>query len=308
MFTRLFFRGFITLAVFAIPAHTMTIIATFGSSITSDANSAAIQAGILAAVNQIQSQFSDPISVPITFGEGSGLGSSSTSIFQVSYTSYRAALVADSKTADDAVAIAQLPAQATSPVDGSANMWLTVANADALGILHGPVAVYGTISLNTSIMNLDRTTIDPSKYDLQAVAMHEIDEVLGLGSGLNLPVSFPRLSRPQDLFRYSAAGVRSYSTSGAATAYLSIDGGTIDLVDFNQNSGGDYGDWLGSGAAKVQDAFGTPGVIPAYGVESLNLDVIGFDLAVEAPEPGTLLLTMAGFGLLCTKMRRQRRA
>src|SRR5260370_3409717 len=131
MFTRLFFRGFITLAVFAIPAHTMTIIATFGSSITSDANSAAIQAGILAAVNQIQAQFSDPISVPITFGEGSGLGSSSTSIFQVSYTSYRAALVADAKTADDAVAIAQLPAQATSPVDGSANMWLTVANADA---------------------------------------------------------------------------------------------------------------------------------------------------------------------------------
>src|SRR5260370_30100441 len=135
MFTRLFFRGFITLAVFAIPAHTMTIIATFGSSITSDANSAAIQAGILAAVNQIQSQFSDPISVPITFGEGSGLGSSSTSIFQVSYTSYRAALVADSKTADDAVAIAQLPAQATSPLDATPHISLPVPHPSTHAIL-----------------------------------------------------------------------------------------------------------------------------------------------------------------------------
>ncbi len=304
MLTRLFFRGFITLAVFAIPAHTMTILATFGSSITSDPSSAAIQAGIMAAIGQIQSEFSDPISVPITFDEGGGLGSSSTSIFQVSYSTYRAALVADAKTADDAAAIAQLPVQATSPVDGNTNMWLTLANADALGISHGASASYATITLNTSIMNFDRAIIDPARYDLQGVAMHEIDEVLGLGSGLNLPPTFPRLSRPQDLFRYSAPGVRGYSTSGAATAYLSIDGGITDLVDFNQNSAADYGDWLGSGVSKVQDAFGTPGVIPTFGVESLNLDVIGFDLDTAAPEPGTVLLTAAGFGLLCIRRRR----
>jgi PEP-CTERM motif len=306
MLTRLFVRGFIALAVFAIPAHTMTIIATFGSSITSDANSAAIEAGILAAIGQIQSQFSDPISVPITFEEGGGLGSSSTSIFQVSYSTYRAALVTDAKSTDDAAALAQLPVQTTSPVDGNTNMWLTLANADALGISHGASSSYATIALNTSIMNFDRAIIDPSKYDLQGVAMHEIDEVLGLGSGLNMPTAFPRLSRPQDLFRYSAAGVRSFTTSGAATSYLSIDGGITDLVDFNQNSGGDYGDWLGLGVPKVQDAFGTPGVIPAYGVEALNLDVIGYDL--EVPEPGTLLLSLAGLGLLCIKMRPQSRA
>ena len=46
---------------------------------------------------------------------------------------YRAALVADAKTADDATAIANLPAQANSPVDSNANMWLTLANGDALG-------------------------------------------------------------------------------------------------------------------------------------------------------------------------------
>jgi hypothetical protein len=179
MLTRLFLRGFITLAVFAIPAHTMTIIATFGSSITSDANSAAIQAGIQAAINQIQSQFSDPMSVPITFEEGGGLGSSSSAIFQVSYSTYLGALTADAKSADDALALAQLPVQAASPVDGNTNMWLTLANADALGISHGASTSYATIALNTSIMNFDRAIIDPSKYDLQGVAMHEIDEVLG---------------------------------------------------------------------------------------------------------------------------------
>ena len=100
------------------------------------------------------------MTVPITFQEGGGRGGSSTSIFQVSYATYRAALVADAKTADDATAIANLPAQANSPVDSNANMWLTLANGDALGISHGPSSVYGTITLNTALMNLDRITID----------------------------------------------------------------------------------------------------------------------------------------------------
>src|SRR5206468_3424253 len=100
---------------------------TFDSSITGDPNAVAIEAGINRAISQIESDFSDPISVNITFMEGGGLGGSSTPIYQQSYATYRALLAADATTANDATALATLPVQATSPVDGNANIWVTQA-------------------------------------------------------------------------------------------------------------------------------------------------------------------------------------
>jgi hypothetical protein len=183
-------------------------------------------------------------------------------------------------------------------------MWVTAANGRALGLATN-VASDGTITLNTSLMNLTRPPGDSSKYDLKAVAMHEIDEVLGMGSGLNLPVSFPRQSRPLDLFRYDGAGVRSFvatSTDSGATSFFSIDGAT-DLARFNQNSGADYGDWFSTGSPKVQDAFGTPGSAPDLGPEVVALDVMGYTLV---PEPTCTALFASVFVTGC--WRRPRRA
>ena len=92
---------------------------------------------------------------------------------------------------------------------------------------------------------------------------------------------------PLDLFRYGAAGVRSFTTSAAATSYFSIDGGTTNLVGFNQyspaGSVNDYGDWFsnnGAGATvpRVQDSNGTSGSEPNLNVELTRLDILGFTL------------------------------
>jgi hypothetical protein len=125
-----------------------------------------------------------------------------------------------------------------------------------------------------------------------------MDEVLGLCSGLDSSSSDPF---PEDLFRYTTSGSRTYTTGGD-NAYFSLDGVT-DLARFNQNtdgySGGDYGDWWSSGARapQVQDAAITPGATPNPKVELTALDVIGYHL-VPAPVPVITSITLAGTNLV----------
>jgi hypothetical protein len=142
-------------------------------------------------------------------------------------------------------------------------------------------------------MNLDRSFTDPNKYDLMAVAAHEIDEVLGFGSALN--GSSNGAAAPTgpifglDLYRYASPGVRSFNTDASSIAYFSIDNGATNLVGFNQDQRGDFSDWFSITAhsVRIQDAFGTPGATPDLGVELRALDVLGYD---ETPEPGTAAL------------------
>ena len=230
-----------------------------------------------------------------------GLGQSSTPVYLTSYSGYSAALVADATTTDDATALATLPNSLNNLVDGGRNLYVSRANRLAVGIATGSTSdgFDGTISLNSTITNVDRTATNPSKFDLKSVVQHEIDEVLGLGSSLATNLSAPR---PEDLFRYSALGALSYTTNTSATSYFSIDGGMTSLVAFNQSGGGsDYGDWLNSATLRVQDAFGTTGATPNLGVELRALDVIGYNLAPRnnaVPEPSTLSLLGVGASTL----------
>jgi len=280
----------------------ITINPTFDSSITNDPNAATIEAGIDQAISRFESSIENPISVSIDFQEvSSGLGASSTILNQIPYSQYHSDLANNQiLSANDMTALASLPMTSTNPVNGNANVLLTVANLRAL---EGgtPSGFDSTISLNTSVMNLSRTGAqNPNFFDLQAVASHEIDQALGIGgSGSmigNASLGFP--TGPvgsMDLFRYSGNGVRSYTTSTSATAYFSIDGGKTNLTNFNQAGGGsDYGDWLGGSTPQVQDAFGTPGVNINLGVNELTaLDVVGYNL-VAVPEPGSGALLVGG--------------
>src|SRR5262249_44248242 len=145
----------------------------------------------------------------------------------------------------------------------------------------------GIVTLNSAQpLQFTRPTVS-GNYDALRATEHEIDEVLGFGSSLD---NMAANVRPQDLFSWSSPGTRSLSTSG--TRYLSIDGGNTNLVDFNQDSHGDFGDWLSntcpSAMPGVQDAFECTGQIADVtetSPEGINLDVIGYDLAGAMPTP-----------------------
>jgi hypothetical protein len=142
-----------------VPAFVIT--PTFDSTINSDPNAATIKASINRVIQSFEDSFSDNITVNITFKEvTTGLGGSNTANGTITYTSYLAALMSHATTADDTTALASLPAGPTTPVGGAGNKSVIVAAAlqNALG-LAGAVSPDGTISLNTSIMNLDRTLV-----------------------------------------------------------------------------------------------------------------------------------------------------
>jgi len=299
----------------------ITILADFGNSITSDPNHVAIENTLNSAVAAFEANISTPITVRMAFGEmNTGLGQSSTFFGNVSYSSFLTQLNSVSSSANDATALSVLNPEgsAVNPVNGNTNINVKTANLRAVGF-NAPAPTGqsfdglsggqwdGVIQLNTSLTT-PGSSGSSNQYSLEAVAEHEMDEVLGLGSALpNLPFS---TIFPQDLYRYDNTGVRNFTTSGD-NAWFSING-TTDLVQFNQTGGGaDYGDWHSSGTVRVQDAFGTVGSSPTLGPAELTaLDVIGYNLtpaAAGTPEPGSLAL-FAGMGLSGAVFALRRRA
>ena len=143
----------------------------------------------------------------------------------------------------------------------------------------------GIVTLNSGILYSFTRPPGSSNYDAQRQIEHETDEVLGLGSRLSLGGSN---LRPQDLFSWSSAGQRNLAVSGMR--YFSINSGTTDIVNFNQDSRFDFGDWLSSTSCPqakpyVQNSFVCPGQysdVTASSPEGISLDVIGYDLILPA--------------------------
>jgi hypothetical protein len=306
----------------------LTIIPTFDSSITSLPGAAAIEGAINAAITVLEADISNPITVKIDFQNMTGgLGESTSGVYTLSYFDYYNALKAQLTTPAQLTALASLgPAPTSSaspnPVNGSNLMEIGAPQGRMLGfntpgVVAGPGgAIFDTIiGLNLSITS-PPNTLNNTTYGLQAVANHELDEALGIGGlGSFLGSGFNGVG-PLDLFRYSAPGVRSFTTDPAASAYFSLDGGKTVLSYFNQTAGADYGDWLSNPippgfSPQVQDAFGLQGTNPALGPNELAaFSTLGFAMTSQVvPEPstltmlGTAIVFASGFGLSRRKQR-----
>ena len=278
----------------------LTIIPVFASNITNDPNAATIEATINTVIAEYEAVFSDPITIYVNFQEmSSGLGQSNWYYFSLPYTTVRSQLAAGASTTTDATALAHLPNTVNEPVLNQPNVLVKSNNVLALNPSTNLTAPNCTVSLNTSICNLNRTSINPSKYDLASVTAHELDEVLGLGSAID-PGNGLTTVLMEDLFRYDKNGVRSYTTSSTVSSYFSLDG-TTDLAQFYQNqvSGpGDYGDWASGPTPLVQDAYGTAGATADPGVEFIALDAMGYHYLApnvnHAPVGTANTITMPG--------------
>ena len=280
------------------PTTGLIIQATFDSSITGNPNAATIEAMINRAIAIYESLFRDPITIQILFRYATtapdgtplppgAIAGSSSVIYLIPWSTYINALRADGRTSNDFLANANLPGTTLSAnitpnsADGRAVSLNTPPAMFANGTVGDGGPYDGIVTLNSMApFQFTRPTIS-GNFDAQRATEHEIDEVIGLGSYLGHTGSD---IRPQDLFSWSSAGLRNITSSG--TRYFSINGGVANIVDFNQNPSGDFGDWLSTACPQadpyVQNAFACTGQssdVAATSPEGVNLDVIGYDLA-----------------------------
>jgi hypothetical protein len=250
-------------------------------------------AGVLAAVQYLESQFSDHITININVGYGEvmntalgggELGESRWYLTSVGYSQLASALTTDATSTSDASAVASLPAG--SPVN-LGTFWTTTAQAKALGLMSATsTGVDGYVGFSSSYpFTYDNSNgVAGGTYDFNGIVLHEITEVMGralltggvIGSTSNSYTAY-------DLLHYSSPGVRDFSAS--TPGYFSVDGGNTNLAAFNTVSGGDAGDWASSVTNDAFDAFLSSGVVNAVSNSDLtSLDAIGWNLT-SAPAP-----------------------
>jgi len=265
------------------------------------------------------------------------LGSNQSVINTVSYANYRNALILDSTSANDAIAVANLPSDPLPSPLPNGGVTLTNPLLRALTGVGAPVNGYtsslapcaigsagcydGVITMGDSISWWYRSGTEASNaFDFYAVAEHETDEVLGIGgwgSCVNIPGDCQTAIGPLDLFRFTSNHNRTFTTgtndpcdtASDTNACFSIDGGKTLLLSYNNTTSGDTGDYS-TNCTQVQ-GYGCPniGVLDVSpNAELLEMDVVGYTrtAAAATPEPTTISLLGAGIlGLLYARRRRQ---
>lgn len=312
----------------------------YDSNITGLANASQVEAAFGTVAGDYASAFANPVTINVGVSWGSvggtalpsnAVGASTSSLYgYFSYGQIKSYLTnfASRNPSDTALAttVRTLPQAAPS---GVSRYVIPSSEAKALDIISGTQSgLDGSIGFADSPSSY---TFSPSggiaagTYDFQAVAAHELDEVLGRISGLS--GTSPSYRTVFDLFRYSAPGVLDFGYNDAA--YFSINGGNTSLGTFNaSSSGGDRSDWQTlSTSTDVQDAFVSTGqALNLTAADLMGLDVLGYggsnlgDTSASSPdtaafslidqtpmpEPGSLALLTSALGLAGCLRRRMR--
>lgn len=258
--------------------------ATFTAAGLTPADITAMKAANTYAAQQLTSRFNDNINVNIMITAVPGtstLGESSSSVISVNnYGTLRAAMVTDSKTADDATSLgAGGSVPGADPIVGNHSYLVTVAQAKALGLrADDAVTVDGTFTFGGG----HQFTYDPNnralpgKIDFIGTALHEFTEIMGrignMGDGTPAP-EFQQM----DLFSYAGAGMRGLNKGPGRS--FSIDNGTTLLKAFNNFNAnqGDLQDWA-DGTNDAFNAFSSDGVLNDLSEVDLRvMDILGYD-------------------------------
>ena len=244
------------MAVLAAPAAALQITVTYDSTVTALANAAQFET----AFNGVAAQFSSAITNSATIAINVSVGKISSNVAlpagavsgsfdpKVLMGSTAAASFANTKVALSGTGVV-LPANTPA---GSALFLMPQAEVKALGLTAtyptaNPVDGFIGFASNMSQFSFSGTPTS-TQYSFQTATLHEIEEVLGRTSSLNNSgTGYLSSATPMDLFRYTAAGVTSYTpttANGGTPAYASIDGGVTDLGTFaDQTTSGDRTDW-----------------------------------------------------------------
>jgi hypothetical protein len=315
-----------SLAVTSSARANVDITPDFDSSITSNANAAAIEGAINSAISTFSSLYINNLNITVDFTYDPAGAGDLLSTYQyysgVSYNNYVNALKANSAANPSNTVLATAIAHLSmgNDANGAKDLALTEAQFEMLGF-GTPSEPNPAININSIQTFAFSRPVPNNEFDLTGGLEHELDEVLGgggAGSTLNSIASscpgsgfFCNKVGSLDLYRYSAPGI-PFTTSGSATSYLSFDGGTTELVAFNQNSDGDYGDFSppGTGAGQlIQNAFNSTGQDEAYTTSSPEfamMESISYNGSI-VPEPSTWAMMLLGFaGLGFAGYRRAR--
>ncbi len=260
----------------------LSINFTYDSSVSGAPS--AFKTALAQAAQYLGSMISNTITVNIEVGWGT-FGNASAGNLQtvpansalggtyggqiVSYAGLRSILASNGVSGDDASALASLGI--ADPIAGR-GVYLSAAQCKALG-LSTSSQYDGAIGFGAgaTVYNFDVNNRGAAGgWDFFGLALHEITHALGRIAALS-----PTTDSLLDLYRYSAAGTRQF-TSGAA-AYFSLDGGVTRLADFSTTS--ESSDWAASAGKDANVAVAAAGLNNFSAIDARELDALGFNLS-----------------------------